>query len=305
MVDDAFEEYALGILDSGRQAAVERHLIRCTRCAAMISSFQQTVAVLALAAPLAQPPASARTALLARIGTPAGASIPAPTLYGGSLDALRTPTIPASPPVSAASPATPQSQPSWWRVYAAPLATLPLLLALGLVAAWGLNNYSELNAKEDQLAARDMQIARLSSQLSNDNNEGVAEVVTSTSSKRYQLEPERTGSTTAEGLLIADPQTDKAILLVSGLTSGYYAVVTQLQNGAIVSNGEFLVDDSGSAITPFNLGAQVSDVQSVHIRPTTSLTETDVVALDGSPDVLMTTLGPGAFDNSDTSPQSP
>ena len=68
-----------------------------------------------------------------------------PSVYAGSLETFRTPTLPSSVEVSRTLAPEQQSQSAWWKVYAAPLATLPLILALGLVGAWGFNNYSQLN----------------------------------------------------------------------------------------------------------------------------------------------------------------
>jgi hypothetical protein len=306
MVDDVIEEYALGILEPARQVAIERHLVRCSACASLVASFQQTAAVLALAVPLATPAASARTALRARIAdTSRVAALPS-GLYAGSLADLRTPALPASNAVQVPMPAPATTQQSWWRVYAAPLATLPLLLALGLVAAWGMNNYVRLNDRNDELAARDLQIALLSSQLSNENSQGMTALLASPSSKRYVLSPEESiPGDDAKGTLFADAQNEQAVLQVSGLSSGTYSVVVQTEDGQMVPKTEFVVGAEGSATALVDLGAQISDLQSVHIRPTTSITDTDVAAIDPPPDVLMTTIGPDLLQNSDTSPQGP
>jgi hypothetical protein len=203
-------------------------------------------------------------------------------------------------------PAKPESQSAWWRIYAAPLATLPLLLALGLVAAWGFNNYSQLHDTKGEVAQRDLQIARLSSQLSNENNQGVANLMSSQSAKRYVLTPEVTsGGEIAQGILYADSQSDQAALQVSGLPAGTYSVVVQLQNGDMVPKTEFEVGTEGSATTLINLGSQVTDLTSVHIRPTTTVTETDVAAIESQPDALMTVIGPDISDDADTSVQKP
>ena len=131
LVNNSIDEYALGILDGADRTTIERHLHHCSQCSALVTSYQQTAAVLALAVPMASPPASARTALLTRIAATPQHLTPSGAVYAGSLDALRTPSIPASTPI-APMPAKPDSQSAWWRIYAAPLATLPLLLALGV-----------------------------------------------------------------------------------------------------------------------------------------------------------------------------
>lgn len=67
LVDDAIEEYTLGIVGPSQEMTIDRHLIGCHRCSEIVESYRQTVAALALAVPLIAPPASARTALFARI----------------------------------------------------------------------------------------------------------------------------------------------------------------------------------------------------------------------------------------------
>lgn len=304
MVDQSIDEYALGILEPSQRATIDRHLSRCASCADLVVSYQQTAAVLALVVPLASPPASARTALMTRIAATPQSAAPARNVYAGSLDALRTPTLPSSLAVEP-SPARAEPQSAWWRIYAAPLATLPLLLALGLVAAWGLNNYSQLNHSENALAQRDMQIARLFVQLSTENNQGVANLVTSPATQRYNLSSEINGTSAgAQGVLLANAQSGQAALQVSGLPSGTYTVFVQLENGEMVPKTEFVVGELGSASTMVDLGGQVTDLKSVHIKPATTMTETDV-AIDQRSDVLMMSFGPGISGESDTSVQSP
>jgi anti-sigma factor RsiW len=302
MVDQSIDEYALGILEASQRAAIERHLTRCASCAALVASYRQTVAVLALAVPLASPPASARTALMDRIATTPQTPAVARSVYAGSLDTLRTPTLPPSQAFDPV-PADPASESAWWRVYAAPLATLPLLLALGLVAAWGLNNYSQLSHSQNAVAQRDMQIAKLSSQLSNENSQGVANLVTSPATQRYNLSSEINGAE-AQGVLLANTQSGQAALQVSGLPPGTYTVFVQLDNGDMMPKTEFVVGDLGSASTMVDLGGQVTDLKSVHIRSTTTMTGSDV-AIDQTSDVLMMSFGPGISGESDTSVQSP
>jgi len=47
MVDQSIDEYALGILEASKRAALDRHLTRCATCATLVASYRQTVAVLA------------------------------------------------------------------------------------------------------------------------------------------------------------------------------------------------------------------------------------------------------------------
>ncbi|MCA9859532.1 MAG: hypothetical protein KC438_07415 [Thermomicrobiales bacterium] len=309
LVDECIEEYVLGIIDPDRCSAIDQHRRTCTRCELALVSFTPALTALALAVPVAEPPASARAALMSRIATTPQRAAPPRNVYTGRLDTLRTPSLPASStgPAAAAPPRSPQvEQSSWWKVYAAPLATLPLLLALGLVGAWGFNNYTKLNDSKQAVAAKDQQIAMMNQQISNGNNQGIVELVSSPSAKRYALYPEVTSAAdAARGTLFADPRSQVAAVQVSGLATGIYTVVVQTPDGEMVPKANFSVGADGSASTLVNLGMQVSDLQSVHIRPTTTVTQTDVAVMDAAEDVLFATIGPDIFENADTSPQTP
>ena len=113
-----------------------------------------------------EPPASARTALMSRIAaTPQNTDRPA-SVFKGDLETFRTPVLPSSGVIATpGSSATNSRQNHWWRVYAAPLATLPLLLALGLVGAWGFNNYAKLNDANGVIAQKDQTIESMNDQL--------------------------------------------------------------------------------------------------------------------------------------------
>jgi hypothetical protein len=303
-VDQSIDEYVLGILDSSQRAAIDQHVKSCPTCASLIASYRQTTAALALAVPIVTPPATARTALMLRIAATPQTASPSAIVFAGDLDTLRTPTLPAATPI-ATLPTQPESQSAWWRNYAAPLATLPLLLALGLVAAWGLNNYSQLNQKQNEVAAKDSQIALLSNQLSSESSQGMADLSTSPATQRYTLAPDVNGTDDGgQGVLLTNSLSNQAGLQVTGLEPGTYTVYVQMENGDMVPKTEFVVGALGSGSTLVDLGGQVTDLKSVRIRPTTTMTETDV-AIDQQVDVLITTIGPDISDGSDTSVQKP
>ena len=297
LVDDAIDEYALGIAEPAQQVAIERHLTHCKRCSELVTRYRQTVAALALAVPLASPPASARTALLSRIAVTPQDLIPSAPVFAGNLDTFRTPTLPSSNAIAAPMPSQTTGSNAWWKVYAAPLATLPLLLALGLMGAWGFNNYAKLHDANDVIAMQDSEIASMSDQIDPEDPEFV-KLAISPSVKRYNLTSD-TGSQTAT--LAADPVSGQAALQVEGLSAGYYAVLVQMQDGTMVQKAVFKVGDAGTASTAVDLGDAVADFQSVHIRATNPMAETDV-AVDGDEviDVLMAVMGPNINQNSGT-----
>lgn len=303
LVDDAIDEYVLGIADTTRAVAIERHLLRCRRCAELVASYEQIALGLALAVPAVSPPLSARAATLSRVAaTPQAAPHPS-GVFAGELDIFRTPTLPDSSEVATSAPSLGQSQNAWWRVYAAPLATLPLLFALGLVGAWGFNNYMKLNDAQSAIAQLDQQVQSLDEQYNMDEQQ-VVRLAFSPTSQRYNMTSDPSaGNASLNGTLLADPVTGQAALQVEGLAPGTYSVLVQLSDGTMVRKATFLVGDDGTASTPIDLGEQVTDFQSVHIRPN-SYTETDV-AVDGEAiDVLMAIIGPNINQNSGTGLQS-
>ena len=303
LVDETLDEYMLGVADPSQRDAVERHLFRCRPCSELIASYHQTVAALALAVPLATPPVSARTALLTRIAATPQSAAPVASVFSGRLDAFKTPTLPSSAlGVTSAvlAPSQMASPSAWWKVYAAPLATLPLLLALGLLGAWGFNNYAKLNDANDVIAQQDQTIAALSD-YSNPDDQQAMQLAFSQSSLLYNLTScGPTPSASSWGTMRADPITGQAALQVTGLAAGSYSVLVQPQDGSMVQKATFDVESDGAATIALNLGEAVSDFQSLHIRPNSEITETDVAIDVDVADVLMTALGPGINQNSGT-----
>lgn len=301
LVDDAIDEYALGVADPERQVAIERHVLRCQRCSALVDGYQATAAALGLSVPMIMPPAGTRTLLMARIAaTPQDVAIPAVS-RSIQVDSFRTPTLPAS-----TQSAAPSSQPqpnanAWWRVYAAPLATLPLLLALGLVGAWGFNNYAKLNDANNVIAMQDQTLANMNGQLEMDDQQ-VVELAFSPSSKRYPLTSDMASQESGSwGTLLANPVTGQAALQVEGLSSGSYTVLVQTRDGSMLEKAVFFVGADGTASTAIDLGDQVTDFQSVHIRENNVGTESDVAVEGEVQDVLMAVIGPDITQGSGTS----
>jgi hypothetical protein len=297
LVDDAIDEYALGIADPSQQIAIERHLSRCKRCSDLIASYQRTVATLAFAVPLVTPPARARTAVLARVAATTQSVAPPASVFSGSLESFRTPTLPSANAVVAPKPVTTSDPSAWWRVYAAPLATLPLVLALGLIGAWGFNNYAKLHDANGVIAMQDAEIAGMSDQIDPEDPEFV-KLAISPMVKRYNLTSE-TGSQSAT--LAADPISGQAALQVEGLEAGYYSVLVQMRDGTMVQKAVFKVGNEGTASTAVDLGDALADFQSVHIRATDPLAETDIAVDDEDVvDVLIAVMGPNINQDSGT-----
>lgn len=84
-VDDLVDAYALGALEPDEVDAVERHLEECAACRALADEARRNAQLLLYAAPPAEPPASLRGRLLARIAQEkADMATGRATLSGGS-----------------------------------------------------------------------------------------------------------------------------------------------------------------------------------------------------------------------------
>ena len=307
LVEDAIDVYMLEIVDPSQRVVIDRHLVSCHRCSELVKSHRQTVTALALTVPLMSPPASARTALFTRIATTPQSVAPSTSFFSGNLETFRTSTIPASDSTLYQKGPSPSlsNQSAWWRVYAAPLATLPLLLALGLVGAWGFNNYAKLDKANGVIADQSQSLAYMNEQLQVDDQQ-VVRLAFSPSAKHYNLTSEiASQNSNASGTFVADTATGQALLQVDGLRPGSYSLFVQTEDGTMMQKAEFLVGAEGSATTAVDLGGLVSGFQSVHIRSGNSIIETDV-AVDGElQDVLMAIIGPDIDGSSGTGQQGP
>ena len=84
-VEAAIAAYVLGALDPDEATIVAAHLPGCARCADQLADTERVVHALPLLLPTVVPPASAKSALMARIAERAPAAVetaPAPTRCG-------------------------------------------------------------------------------------------------------------------------------------------------------------------------------------------------------------------------------
>lgn len=296
---------------SEARVKIELHCTNCPRCQALVDDLLNTAALLAFSSPFNSPPATAKTALFNRIAQASSdAPIPDP-IYTGSLAALTSPTIPPSGEMSAPAASDSKLQRtigrrSWWTAYAAPLATLPLLFALGFVGYWGINSRIQLN---DQTNTVNELTSRV--QLLNDKVEalstgmaGIDEYLNSGSAKQYaMLDPApNDGGVEAEGLLIANPKGDDAVLMAWKLdpTFDSYRVTIELSNGETKMVSDLYTDNEGDVILMLDLGIPFSQVASIHVKPNVNGISTDSQLASTLPDALYATIWPGLGREQDT-----
>jgi hypothetical protein len=134
-IEDQFEAYAIGALDSFDRGLVEHHLRWCPRCRAIAEEWNAVASHL----PLASPPVDA----------------PAPELKRALMDRVRgqeKAPRPASGHEQRPSSSSTNSQlpPRWQRMLSVGLIA-PLALALVVMGAWANSMRIDLNEREDDL----------------------------------------------------------------------------------------------------------------------------------------------------------
>jgi hypothetical protein len=293
---------------------IELHCANCHRCQALVDDLLGTAALLALSSPLAAPPATAKSALFDRI-TQSSRDLPAiEPVYQGSLSALTTPTIPSSRGLS--HPAPPDStiqetsrRRSWWSMYAAPLATLPLLFALGFVGYWGITTRMELSDQTSTVDDLNARVQLLNSKVDSLSAgfTGIDEYLNNGSVKEYAMLDPAPGSDDAQasGLLIANPKDDGAVLLAWGLdtTIDSFKITVQLSSGEIVAVSDLYTDNEGDAIQLLDLGVPMSQISSIHVKPNLSGITNDSSVGAPLPDALYAAISPGLGREQDTRSQ--
>jgi hypothetical protein len=318
MVQDLAEPFALNALEPDQHLAFEAHCQHCRQCQRLIDGIKQSVTMLAFSVPQVSPPLPAKAALFARIEQASSQPPTETNMASASLASLRTPTLPASDPGAPVNPPAkapaqdpvPRRRRARLAAYSLPLATLPLLLALGFVGYWGLDKQQELNAQTNRLQEMTMQVERLNSQVGQlgqgfsnlDQYLGVG------GAKQYTMRPQSEDQQSdAAGRIIAKAGNDKAMLMVWRLDGkmATYDIIVELPNGTRYDAGDLEVNGNGGAMLTVDLGRPISDVKSIHIQPQFSNVVSDTLALGSGPDALYALIGPELGDNLDTAVQNP
>ena len=329
-VHDLAAPFALAAVEPEERERVERHCRRCPPCASFIDDMRQTVVMLSFAAPLAAPPPAAKAALLARIAQ--SSARPTPVLPAAAKPVLLAPT-PTLPPSQEALAPVPEgwektnrdrwektNRDRWrpavarrglsrrlrpnWHLLATPLATVPLVIALGIVGLWALNTQARLNDRIAEVQQLSAQVDSLNAEVAalNLSLNSLDSFVAADNAKSYDMTPQ-SKSSRAYGRVIAHPGQDQAMLLVWRLSGEHarYEVLLETSGGSMVSVGELPVNNEGNGVKLLTLSQPLTAYKSVHIRPKlrdTSTGASDAIAI---PDVLFATIDSnlGAPDDTD------
>jgi hypothetical protein len=320
-VQELAAPYVMAALEPDDQRRVDRHRNRCQSCEQVIVDTREAVSLLAFSVPMIAPPARAKSSLMDRIAQTAQVE---PRFPQPALAAATTLTIPSSRGALAPIPEgweeanrsrplsvpgkpsrTGRFRPSW-QLIATPLATVPLVLALGIVGVWAFNTQNRLSARSAEVNSLSAQVVTLRGQLDTVNST-LADVdgfMEAADAKRYDVLPSNASSSNAVGQVIANPGTDQAMLVVKGLSGGHamYEVLVESNGGSLVSAGELPVSEDGAGKAVLELTQPFASYRSVHVKPKTdesSTGNTDSFPV-GEPDALYGAIDPNLGSTGDT-----
>lgn len=164
-VDDLVAGYALGALEPAERERVERHVRACPACSRLVTDDARVAGFLPYLAPAVAPPLDVKAALFARIAHAERAVTEAPRrpAPGATTPAA---TLPASRPLAPAVaaggmvPSLPAER-GWGPrlAWATSLLSVPLLLALVAVGAWGYQMRGEAAEADARLTEVQAQYA--------------------------------------------------------------------------------------------------------------------------------------------------
>lgn len=319
-VRDLAASYVVAALEPDEQRRIDRHRNRCRDCDSAIADVRETVSYLAFSVQQVAPPPRAKAALIERIAQ-AGrmeARFPQPLVVAPTL------TIPSSKgalapipegwekanrtgprPLSDKLERTRRFRPNWQSL-ASPLATVPLVLALGIVGVWALNTQNRLSARSAEVSALSRQVDTLNNRVSTLSNTlaNVDRFMVAANAVTYQMAASQGSSTSkAVGQVIANPGTDEAMLVVKGLGGSHsrYEVVLESSSGTMVQAGELPVKD-GSGTTVLKLTQPFASYRAIHVKPKPEdtfgpATDSNLVL---APDALVGAIDPNLGSAGDT-----
>lgn len=314
-VQELASDYVMAGLEPEMYDAIAAHCLDCPRCSALIRDLTDTVSMLAFASQPVAPPPTAKAALFARIAQNAAPAANSTMMAGDAIDSLRTISLPASsstppPPAKTDTPMPSSSRGNWSRLvsYAAPLATIPLILALGFVGYWGVSTRMQLNDRTQTVDELNMTVDLLNSRVDS-LSVGMGDFeryLNPDTSKHYAMldpSPSSEGSQ-AYGLLMTYAFGDEAVVMTWRLDPDVeaYDVVIEGTDGTELSLGTLYTDADGDAMLRVQFGIPLNEIKSIHVRPKADLYGTESDISTHQPDALTAILWPGLSGVQDTVP---
>jgi hypothetical protein len=297
LLDCSFAEenaagFALGALNVDEQLRFVQHLSWCPNCARLLHEERKTVGYLAFLSPQAVPPESAKRTLFDRINadqqlksatfeTPTSIVLPS-TVTLELLDSPLGHTI--------ASDIAPSKQKLGkrrftWELAAAPLAAVPLVVALALVGGWALNTQNRLDRQSAQARVLEDQNAQLAAQISQ-----LSSGLENSQVRKFDMDSSDSVGGGAGGSVVtlADQTwTNLSVWSMPPSSSGY-EVLVESKSGQMQQAASFTVDDKGDASVRLNISTPLAQFKAVHVQKLSTAGPSSADDSDGQHDVLWT-----------------
>jgi hypothetical protein len=266
-------------LEPEESVRVHRHIALCPHCASIVHDIEEAVSLLPYAVPLAEPPARVKQSLLsetARLSSTDGefADPMFPVGPGG-----RTLTLPASSEGwlgrrrVARRPNRRRFHPNW-EYLVAPLAAVPLVLALAIVGGWAFQTQSELSDRSDEVSELRVANETLAHQLAS-----VTEGMPDIGAQKIALDPVGADFAGSASYLLANPdQNAVTVVLRKATGADAFTVICESKDGQLLELGEVAVNEDGNGANSWQLPMPAGRLRSVHIQPAG---ESDGATADG------------------------
>lgn len=329
VVDDLAAAFVLSAVDPSERAFVDAHRERCQSCASLIADLKAPIDLLGASVHQVAPPTRTKAALFDKIAaTPqAQPHVDAPFLQPPVAErplTIPTLTIPSSrdafapdpgswraggpDPMAPASARRSQRFRPNWQTIAAPLATVPLVLALGIVGFWAMNTQNRLSARSAEIQSLNSQVNTLSNRVETLNTvlADVDGFMQAPDAKRYDMTVASDHvDSDAVGMVIANPGTVEAIMVVKNLGARHstYEIVLESADGLYTSVGEIPVTKDGDGKAVLQLDQPLANYTAVHVKPMMDYTGSGSTDLNlvAAPDALSGAISPnlGSIDDTD------
>ncbi len=266
-VEENAAALALGALDSDESVRINSHVSWCPNCARLVHETRKTVGYLPFLSSASAPSSSAKTQLFDRIKQTQQLS---PSVTDSSARSLTIPSSQSLFDLERTKPSAPvatdgpgQKRRFNWEVFAAPLAAVPLVVALAIVGGWALRTQDQLDDRRTQAQVLQSENADLSAKVSMLSNS-----LGPSSSFDFEAADSGFGGN-AGGSFVPLVNDHWANLTVWNLptTSRAYKVLVETESGQLQLVGEFNVDETGRGQVMLELDSPVDQYKSVHVQP--------------------------------------
>lgn len=324
-MDDLAAPYVLSALEPSERRRVERHRANCLDCDSLIAELQAPVDLLGISVRQFEPPTRAKMGLFEQIAkTPQhDARFLQPARAADTPATVPSLTIPSSRDAFARDPGAWRSagpgptsssragrssrfRPNW-QAFATPLATVPLVLALGIVGVWAMNTQNRLSARSAEVQTLSQQVNTLNNRVDTLSTTlgDVDGFIQAADAKTYGMTASGADvDSKAVGMVIANPGTVDAMLVVKGLGARHamYEVVLESEDGLFTTAGEIPVTDKGDGKAVLKLDQPFASYRTVHVKPMMDDSSGGTTDSDSfsAPDALSGTIDPNLGSDGDT-----